>query len=335
MGLLEKQEKRIVYFKRLLSIMVIGLVVSLPYLLPLIISYFKNGWESWQTAFFTPAGLDLWLPIFNLQSINNLFFLFGFATLIYLRNNRFVKILLYLFLTAFIWWGLGMVSLLLFKKPFQEFRGFYILAPSILAIASAYGLEKLWNYYNISKNKNLSFTLAVLGIACFASQSVFGFFIDDTFVKNRRVESRNLAPEVSGLVNYLKSSPSAENTLTLETTPQILAFVPINNLIYFNQHNNNPSAIFSKRFAYVQSLSAAITPDELYRKILNCPFGKLDQLIFYKDRENYYLYFHLDKIIKGIEEKEIKISQSLFSPDYFDLKYDNGSYVVIDVKDVK
>ncbi|MFA6514367.1 MAG: arabinofuranosyltransferase [Patescibacteria group bacterium] len=331
LGVTEEKGKRIKYFFALFKTMIITLIVASPFLVPLTISYFKNGMESWQTAFFTPNGLDLWLPMFKLNGINSLILLFGFLTIVYYRSRNFIKQLLFLLLTAFLWWGLGMISLLIFKIPFQEFRGFYILAPTILAIGAAYGLERLFLHFHINENRNYYITTCVLGVMYFASQSIFGFFVDDPIVRMRRVESRNANQSVIDLINYLKQDDLVSSKLTLQTTPQILAFLPINHLIYFNQHNNNPAAIFSERYDYVQSLANSQSPDELYNKIKDCSYGKLKRFIFFKDNENYYLYFHLDKIIKGIEEKEIKINQKLFISDHFNKVYDKDGYVVIDV----
>ncbi|MFH1867237.1 MAG: hypothetical protein ABIJ81_04120 [Patescibacteria group bacterium] len=331
-GLVEKRGLVKKYFLYLFQTMIVAFIVSTPFLLPLFISYLKTGMESWQTSFFTPSGLDLWLPMFKLSSINNVLLLFGFAILIYYRNNKYIRQLIYLFLTAFIWWGLGIASLLIFNIPVQEFRGFYILAPSILVISAAYGIERIWCYFNINQNKNLYYVITIIGVVYFSTQSIFGFFIDDPLVKNRRVESKNTQIEIINLVKFLQATPSANTKLTLQTTPQIMAFIPINNLIYFNQHNNHPSAIFSKRYEYIQSLANSRSSEEFYEEIKNCPYGKVEQLIFYSDSENYYLYFHLDKIIQGIEEKTVKINRKLLASEYFEKIYDNNNYVVINIR---
>lgn len=333
MGITEKKQTRTKYFLSLFKTMLITILVSLPFILPLVISYVKNGMESWQTAFFTPKGLNLWLPMFQLNSINSIILLFGFATLIYYRKHIFIKQLLYLFLIAFIWWTAAMMSLLIFRVPFQEFRGFYILSPTILMIAAAYGIERVWDYFNINKNKNLFFTITLIGVIYFASQSIFGFFVDDPIVKMRRIESKKTEEAIVNLVNFLKKTPDSSTKLTLQTVPQILAFIPINHLIYFNQHNNHPASIFSKRYQYVQLLANSKSPEELYENINKCPYGHLKQFIFYGDEENYYLYFHIDKIIKGIEEKQIKIKKVLFSPKYFEKIYNKNGYTVINIKD--
>ncbi|MDO8592549.1 MAG: hypothetical protein Q7R92_02100 [bacterium] len=330
MGAIEKSESKIKYFLSLFKTMLIALLAASPFLLPLLISYLKNGMENWQTAFFTPGGVDLWLPMFHLGGINNFIMLFGLAALIYYRNYPLVKQLLYLFLTAFIWWGGGLLSLLIFNKPFQEFRGFYILAPSILMIAAAYGLERLWHHFNVN-NKNLYFTVAAIGVAYFTAQSVFGFFADDPIIKMRRVKSREANRAIVNLADYLKKTAESSAKLTLETAPQLLAFTPINNLIYFNQHNNHPASIFSKRYQYVQSLADSQSAEDFYQKVKKCPYGRLERFILYGDQDNYYLFFHLNKMISGLEEKKIKISKKLFSPRYFAKTYDNNGYAVINV----
>lgn len=329
MGLLESNQRKLHYFWRLSQTAVVGLVATLPFTGPLIGSYLKNGLENWQTVFFTPGGLDLWLPMFQLTSWTNLILLFGLATLIYCRRQPIAKQLLYLLSTSFIWWTGGLLLLLIWHKPFQEFRGFYIWAPTILTLGAAYGLSRLWAYYQINQKSNWSITLALLGLAYLISQSFFGFFIDHPAIKNRRLESRQANPAIIQLANYLNNHSLASQSLTLETTPQLLAFTPINNLLYFNQHNGHPASIFSERYSYVQSLAAAKTPAELQQKIKQCPFGELKRFIFYSDQKYYYLYFHLDEFISGIKETELKFDRQLFVSPYFKITYqDNGYYVI-------
>ena len=160
--------------------------------------------------------------------------------------------------------------------------------------------------------------------------------ISELFDKDLSIRLRNNCYECSfsfkELSQYLNNHPLPRDSLTLETVPQLLAIVPINNLIYFNQHNNHPAAIFSKRYNYVQDLATAKSPVELIQKINNCPFGPLERFIFYGDQENYYLYFHVDKFISGLEEKTIKFNRQLFVPPYFQVNYNNLGYYVIDVQ---
>jgi hypothetical protein len=333
LGLIEKNRNIIKYFFVLFKTMIIALLVAIPFLGPLINSYLKNGLESWQTAFFTPSGLDLWLPMFKFDTINSLILLFGLIVLIYYRNRIFIKVLLYLFIGSFVWWSIGMISLLALKVPFQEFRGFYIWAPIILVIAAAYGLERLIIHYRISEKKDYYLSVCIIGLVFFASQSIFGFFIDNPGVRKYREEAKTIPKPIANLITYLKQDNYPYSKITLQTVPQVLAFVPTNQLIYFNQHNNNPAAIFSKRYEYVESLAASKTAEELYQKIKACPYGELNRFIFFANGENYYLYFHLNKIIQGIETKEIVISKNLFSSSHFKVVYSQDSYVVIEVVD--
>ncbi len=329
MGLVEKFGSRINYFAKLVRVALLSILVSLPFIWPFVMSSWRNGLESWQIFFFTPKGLDLWLPMFQLASINNLIMLFGLATLIYFRNNVIIKQLGYLFGAAFIWWVMGIVSLLIFKIPFQEFRGFYILSPIILVLAAAYGIQALWMYSKIDRNKNLRLTILVLAVLYFTSQSMFGFFIDDYYVKLRRTESRTLAPGLISLISFLKSTDNSDSMITLQTIPKLLAFTPINNLLYFNQDLNNPAAVFSERYKYVQSLASAKSSAELYQIVQACPYGPLERFIFQEKKDGYYLYVTLTKLIEGAETQDIIMDKDLFASDYFDKVYDQDGYVVI------
>lgn len=332
LGLVEQRRTIVKYFWLLFQTMLIALIVALPFLFPLLSTYAKLGMENWQTAFFTPEGLKLWLPMFELNSFNALILLFGLVTLIYYRHRAFVKQLLYLLLIAFIWWGIGLALLIIFKKPFQEFRGFYIWSPVILVMAAAYGFERLSLYFKISDHKKYYPVLVIIGILYFASQSIFGFFVDNLKAQAYRQEAKKINQPLSHLVAYLKTDIGVSSKLTLQTVPQVLAFVPINHLLYFNQNNGHPASIFSKRYQYVQDLAKTKTSEELYAKIKACPYGQLERFIFFKDSENYYLYFHLNKIIDGITEQDVIFKQSLFDSNHFQKVYDNDGYVIIDVK---
>jgi len=318
------------YYKRLLPIVPVAIVTSLPYLGPLIFAYAKNGTENWQAAFFTPNGLDLWLPMFSVFTSKNLILLGGLFVLIYYRRNNFVKPLLYFFLAAFAWWVMGLVTLF-FGAPFQEFRGFYILAPIALAVAAAFGIDRLWHEFEIEKKENWRYSLSVIGVLFFASQSVFGFFVDDYRIRNEKTPVPDISMEMLALTNWLKGD-SDSSKLTLHTVPQVSAFEPLNSAIYFNQHNTHPAANFSARYYYIKSMAAARTSDELKKMAENYPFGRIERFIFFGDRDYYYLYFHLDKMVDGIVEEQIKFPKKLFSEKYFRELFSVGGYDVLELK---
>lgn len=331
LGLFNEQNK-LKYFFHLFQTMLVALLVASPFLLPLFLDYYRFGIENWQTALFIPSGLDLWAPYFQISSLANILLLFGLASLIYYRNNKFIKPLLYLFLTTFVWFGIGIISLLFLHKPFQEFRGFYIFAPTILAISAVYGLEKVYINFKIAQHKNLFYVVCILALGYFSTASIFGTFVDDPVIKNQRVESRLIPDKIVNLVSYFELHPEDSAKLSLQTIPQLTAFVPIDNLLYFNQHNNHAAAIFSERYQYVQSLADSKTPAELYEKIQNCPYGKLEQFIFHSpDQTNYYLYFHLDKMIVGTEESVVRFDASLFASEKFVINYQNNNLTLIQV----
>ncbi len=244
LGLVENRQYFIKYLVTLLKTMLVALITALPFLVPLISSYTKFGMENWQTAFFTPDGLNLWLPMFKLNSFNSLILLFGLATLIYYRNRTFIKQLLYLLIVAFIWWGIGMSALLLLKTPFQEFRGFYIWSPVILMLAAAYGFERLINHFKVVDNKNYYTTFCVIGILYFASQSVFGFFIDNLKVQTYRQQAKEVSQPMTHLVAYLKTDKIDEATiLNLEA-------------IAIAKEINVPDDIFAAEFLQAKIMAA-------------------------------------------------------------------------------
>lgn len=319
------------YYKRLLLIVPVAILASLPFLGPLILSYANHGTENWQVAFFIPDGLDLWLPMFANLSLNNLVLLGGLFVLIFYRQNKFIKPLLYFVLAAFAWWLMGLVTLY-FGAPFQEFRGFYLLAPLSLAIGAAFGIERLWLKYGIDAKENWRVTLGVIGILFFVSQSIFGLFVDDYRRHNEKNPLPKISAEARGVIDYIAADAKAADRLTLHTMPQIMAFTSLNSLIYFNQHNSHPAANFSQRFYLVKSMAAARTSEELRNIAAESPFGKIERFIFFSDKDYYYLYFHLDKFGAGIRTEEVKFSKKLFAEKYFEEVFEKDGYVILNLK---
>ncbi|PIZ95358.1 MAG: hypothetical protein COX81_00965 [Candidatus Magasanikbacteria bacterium CG_4_10_14_0_2_um_filter_37_12] len=324
-----KRTKIFPYLLDLIKVALVGIIVALPFILPLVLTYINVGMESWQTAFYIPANSKLWLPITQFGSSANIILFVGFISILWYSRETIPRLLLSFLGAAFLWWGLGLFLLLFFSTPFQEFRGFYVLSPVVVSIGAAYGISRFWQFFKEKRDIHGQQVLMFVGVLLLGAHAIFGFFVDDPIVQQNAIISKTLPENVFTLVEVLKTLPEADSLVTLHSVPQILAFFPINHYLYFNQNNTHPAAIFSVRFATISALELATSSKEAYNIVTSAPYGPIDQFIFYKQDGLYTLYFHLDKPIQGIEERKISFSQELFSATYFEKVYDSGHYTIL------
>lgn len=327
-----KKEKQYSFYLKLFLVFITSLFFSLPYLGPLLYAYAVNGTENWQAAFFIPDNIIWRTPFFDLLNWRALLMLGGFISIIYFRREEKNKPLIALLITAYAWWLIGLVTLYFFQVPMQEFRGFFYFMPSILAIGLSFGLERLYNILGEVDKKDLwRKTLLSIGLIYFASNFIFGSFVDDPVVQKRLVKSKVMPQRIENLINFLKTD-SKNNKLTVNSLPEISAFVPINNFVYFNQHNNHPAANFSSRFNYLRLMAEARDENKFYNLAIESPYGKIERFILYNYQGKSYFYFHLDSIINGIKEEQIIIPDYLITEKYFKKIYNRDDYVIWEIK---
>jgi hypothetical protein len=334
-GLEVEKKNQLKFYGRLLAVAAIALVASLPFLGPLVYAYAKNGAENWQTVLFTPNGLAANIYIFQLLTYKNILLAAGFFTLVTFRKNSYIKPLICLLLAAYAWWLMGLATLLFFQTPIQEFKPFLFFDRVILAIALAFGLEQAWLKFQ-NRPGTVSWQPAVLSLGLFflGTNLIFGSFMDDPVVQSRRVQSREMRPEVGPLIDSLRADPEASKKLILQSgITEVYAFVPINNFIYFNQHNSHPAAGFSLRREYVKIFSQAATPKDFSELTGQTPFGPIGRLILFHDQNKYFIFLHLDEFIKGVKEEVIEIPERLITAEYFNKIYDQHGFVIWDRKE--
>lgn len=320
-------------FKKYLNLFTVAFLLiffSIPFWFPLAQSYSKFGAENWQLGFLTVSWLSTYAPMLNF-SLVGFISLFGFGVLIFYRDRFYIRALLSLFVASYIWQIMGLLTILFFSSPLQESKGFHFFNQTILALATAYGLEKLWNYlkqkYSIQKQFS---TAAIVALFILATQLFFGFFVDDARVL--AVRDRSLLPgrEASEVVNFLQNNyiDIYKMTVLESGIPELHAFLPINDFIYFNQHNSHPAANFSQRFYYLKDLGQVETKEEFYDKIVNTPFGRIDLLILFKNGENFSLFFNLDNFPNELKEVIIDIPKELIDEEFFIEEFDNKDYKI-------
>ena len=317
----------------LFSVGAIMLAAGSPYWLPLVRSYALHGSENFQLGFFVTKWIATSGPLFDL-SLRGLLMVAGLIALIMFRKHLYIRGLLSVFAAAYVWQIMGLATILFFASPLQESKGFYFWNGAILAFAAAYGAERLWRFFS-EKYQGVSWqrSAALIGLLVLATQLIFGTFADQPKILAARDKSRAPEKEMRELLSFMKNAYSdihQETTLHSSLTT-IHAFLPLNDFIYFNQHNSHPAARFSERLAYLEGLAVLRDPKEFFDMTRDTPFGPIDLFVFYTgDPARYPVYFHLDNFPFGIKEKVVNIPRELFSAEFFDKKFENKEYVVFE-----
>lgn len=319
--------------KKYLDMIIVGILIlllSTPFWLPLAYSYQSLGSENWQLGFLILDWLGTEVPMFQL-SLVGLVSLVGFISLIIYRKILYIRILLSLFVASYVWQAMGLITIYWFVSPLQESKGFYFFNGTILALAGAYGLYQLWQYL---KNKypslNWQKSVAIVGVLFLSTQLLVGTFVDDPEARAVKVRSVQARREASEIIEWLKNNYNDTKNLTILQSgiPELHAFLPFSDFIYFNQHNSHPAANFSERFYYLKNLNLLKTNQEFYDKIVDTPYGQINLLILFKNGENYTLFFNVDNFPNELKEKTIDISASLITDEYFSKKFENKDYVI-------
>lgn len=314
----------------LISVALLTILFSSPFWLPLAKSYSLYGAENWQLGFLVVSWLSTHAPVLDF-SLVGLLSLFGFGILIIYRERFYIRVLLSLFVASYVWQLMGLVTILFFASPLQESKGFHFWNQAILALAAAYGVVKLFDYF-VQKypSKKWQKSVVIVAFLAFSTQLLFGVFVDDSKVLAIRDRSSILGREASEIVEFLDSNYENiyQMTILQSGIPELHAFLPINDFIYFNQHNSHPAANFSQRFYYLKSLESVQTKEEFYDKIVNTPFGGIDLLILFKNQDKYSLFFNLDNFPNEMKEELIDIPQDLIDDDFFEEKFENKDYKI-------
>ncbi len=333
-GLSLKKGEEWKYYSRLLAIALIALAAALPFLWPLLKSYSKYGSENWQVALLTAKGVALHFSMFAWFSWRGFILLGGLFSLLAFWRFFYVRGLLCLFLSAYVWHAMGLATVLFFRSPVQEFKGFDFFDRVVLAFAFAFAVGYVWEKLKQKKYFSAAvYPIAIISFLFASTQMLFGFFVDDPLVQERMILSKTVKPAILELADFLKSDPDNLKKITLSSgVPQVQAFVPLNLYIYYNQHNSHPAAAFSAKKAYLDYLAVAKTSAELSCLAKNAWYAPIDRFIFYKDKNSadYPIFFNLDDFPNGSKETSIGIPKKLFALPDFETVYENSSYIVIE-----
>lgn len=317
-------------YSRFALVGIITLLVSLPYIYPLVRSYVTIGSENWQLGFTVLDRLATVGPGIE-WSLVGLISLFGLGTMLYYRGQFYMRILLSLFAASYVWYGLGLVLIVLFQTPIQEDKGFLYFNSAILALAVGYGVQQVVKKIKIA-HPSIVLPLVLISIWLTAFQLIFGTFADDPNVQAVRLRSTSFHSGEQSLIGYLESQENLSETVTLTSGMGFVhAFLPIKTFHYINIHASHPAALFSQRIGTLRSLSSGKDAEMFYNQSQNTIFGSIDRFVFFNTNVPYYeVFYHADGYPNGIQEQSIQFSKDLFAPEFFERVYESKDFIVFE-----
>ena len=324
--LINREYRGVSKYIKLSIVAALVLVFGSPFWLPLSNSYKQFGSENWQLGFFIIDWIKTFAPMF-VVSVQGVFLGIGLFALLYFKKDRIVQLCISFFIAGYVWQVMGITSLLLFFSPLQESKGLHFFSQVVLVFGAAFGIAYVWDIIKEKTEVSAQQVIGVFAGLLLAPQLLFGTFIDKDEVQQARVRGRTLRPGIEELVTYLKLVDIQNVTIQSSGIPELYAFLPVNNFLYFNQHNSHPAAGFSQKYEFLVDLTRQKDSKAVHDLLVSNP---IDYFVFYKGVQDFYpMYFHLDAFPYKIEEKEILLSKELFVEPYFSTVYQNSYFIVI------
>lgn len=276
---------------RFCGIGAIMLLFSLPYIVPLLLSY-QGGMENWQAFYFHLDDFRTWIP-FGDWGWRMPLALLGFSGLILLRRDPFVRGNLYLLGFAYLYQGASVLLYLVGQHPLQAANPFKFLANAALAVGAVAAGQWLWDKHVAPRGETFRRgTVAVLLITSLPLWPMT-LFLDGEVTHLRLVESlppsqmAALAPKLAAAV------PDWERRTWLTSgTPDLNAYLPIHYFVAHNPHFSHHAARYGERFEAIERLAAAGTAAQFADVLSETP---IDALLFWRnDAPDHYPFFFWD-----------------------------------------
>lgn len=330
-NLMWKQKTTLRMYGQFILIALLIIVLGSWYWLPLARSYMTFGAENWQLGFFV---ID-WISTYGLATLlswRGLIFLCGLTSLIIWRHHIYIRSLLSLFFASYMWQIMGMMTILTVASPLQESKGFMFFNQMIIVFAVSYSVERMWKWASKRYDQvHWQRSVALLGLFILSTQLIFGIFVDNEKVYAVRERSKEVPPYTRELIDALDSKDVYHRHVLSSGIPTLHAFLPLNVVLYFNQHNSHPAALFSQRVAWLKDVAIQHTPEQFFEKLDKAPFGPVDLFVFEKDGESGFpIYLNIDNFPYGIKETGFRLPSEIFVGPYVKKIFENNKYVVFE-----
>jgi len=302
------------------------LALSSWYWLPNVMSFVKFGYENWQPLFFVREDLNVFNPFSPVLSIFGAV-IFCLAIFVMIRHRKLpqIKILTAFVLSAYLYLSINFISFYLHLRPMQPSKGFLFFAMPALILIASYGLQQLFK----SSLKTVApiliiiaslFTMPAIGLDSVKLVSQFDKNISYKFLGTPELNALFAIPDLRGKV------------LITSGMPELEARAPYQEYLTHNINLAHPALGFTLRHDFVTALTKSKNSDDFYQRLQSLPGQKIDALLLFHDKNNYYLYFWLDNFPDGGREEILKFDRSLIDSKYFEIMKTSDEFDLILMK---
>jgi hypothetical protein len=321
------EKNKILNSSRIIFTGAIIFIVSLPYILPLALSYFRQGMDNFQASYFYYAHFATFAPItaFNFKAV---LFILGLIGLIIYRQNKFIRINLFLFLSCYLYQFLNLIFFAAHGQAFQAQKAFPLLASISLSVGTAYLLVDV-ALKNYQRKYFREAALIVLILA--AINLPFGAFIEDKIVLDNLNNDLTAPQDLILAQEIKKEAPDYADRIWLSSgAPELNAFLPINYYLAFNSQFSHPAANWSKRFVEVKNLTAAKTPEDFQDKWQAIGAEKFNAMLLYYNRasSSYSIFYWQNDFPNAGAEAKLDLNPKLIGDKYWQKVFDNGDWKI-------
>ncbi|MFH1890074.1 MAG: hypothetical protein ABIJ91_00690 [Candidatus Kuenenbacteria bacterium] len=333
--LILKSHNKKVGFIRVLIFGSIIVMISLPYLLPWVLSLMRFGVENWQAVFFMPSQLFSFIP-WSIWSLKTVFFVLGIIGLLVgsvgHRRNNFVRSNLAIIIACYIYQLVNILFFLGGAKTWQPDKHFLFLGSAVFAVGASYSMILIYKYYITRLNPRAEkLALVVFLLIVVLPLMPYGKFIEEPLVLYQIEKDLN-PPQIKVLADFIETNITdyKDRTWLTSGTPDLNAYLPISYYIAYNPHFSHQASRYSEKMMKIKMMVKAHDPQEFCDIIGGGYPRKIDGLILYDNKEvDYYpLFFWADNYPNGGREDSLKLPKSLVVEKYWDLVYAESSWKI-------
>lgn len=303
------------------KILILGLIIfifSLPYLIPLLSSFFKYGLENWQAIFFVPEYFYSFVPWSGL-SLKSIIFLLGLCGLIFFRKNRIIQANLVILVICYLYQLFNLILALAGGRPIVANKPFLFLASASLIVGASYVLIFLYHKFLAQREDLIKKNVFLILVLIFFPLFPFGNFIESDVVHYNLREDLS-SPAIKQLSDELvKVLPDYKDYVWLSSgTPDLNSYLSLSYYLAHNPHFSHQAANYSQRFKHITAMTKAKDAQSFYALSQSATPPITALLLYTKaDSDLFNLYFWEDNYPNGGQEKILSFPKTLISEKYW------------------
>lgn len=319
-------------FKNVIRICLMGVIIfvlSLPYILPLALSYIKYGLENWQATYFYFKAFFTFIP-WSLFSWQGIIYLFGLIGLISFRHIKFVQANLVIFVFCYFYQFINVFNFLLGNKSVQADKSFLFLGGAVLSVGASYSLIYLYEKYISKKDIKIRRSAVIVIILMFSFQLPFVGFIDrDDILK--QIDSDLEKPTMEAVAGFIKREipDYLDRTWLSSGATDINAYIPLSYYVAYNPHFSHQASNYSQKINNIEKMSRMKSPED-FCEITKGVYPQIDTLFLFYEKEthSFPLFFWEDNYPGSGHEIRLDLDEELISDDCWEKAFDSGEWKI-------